>query len=118
MFSKLMDKTRKGRGACPKRTICEVHRDIYDILVIELATTRPEVIAKIVPLLEEAFIMGVKLNKALVEHKLASQDDTAGPTDMANVKTIRSQRLRLIKLLEQNNQILTEYDKPNPKETT
>lgn len=116
MFSDLMDKTRKGRSACVKRTICEVHRDIYDVLVIELAITRPEVIKKVVPLLEEAFIMGVKLNKALVEHKLASQDETGEPTDIKKVKIVRRKRLCLIKLLEKNNQILDEYATPNPKE--
>ena len=106
-----MDKMSKGRDVGPKRTICEVHREIYDILVIELATTRPDVIEKIVPLLEEAFIMGVKLNKALVEHKL-SQDFTAEQTDIKTALARRRERLRLVMMLEQNNQILSEYAKP------
>ena len=112
MFSKLVDETKKGKTVYEGRTICEVHREMYDLLVIELATTRPDVIRKIVPLLEQSFIMGVKMNKALAQHKL-SQDYTEKPTDMEKSRAIRKERIRLIKMLEDNNQILEEYgDKP------
>jgi hypothetical protein len=107
-----MDKTRKGRAACFKRTICEVHREIYDHLVIELATTRPDVIEKIVPLLEEAFLMGVKLNKKLVEYKLANQDKTGDVNDTKKSIKLRRERIRLVKLLEQNNQTLKDAEEP------
>lgn len=114
MFSKLMDETHKGKVVYEGRTICEVHREIYDVLVIELATTRPDVIEKIVPLLEESFLMGVKMNKALAEHKL-SQDYTEKPTCMEKSKVLRKERIRLIKMLDENNQILNEYTGDKPK---
>jgi len=108
-----MDETRKGTQVYDKRTICEVHRDIYDILVVELATTRPEVIEKIVPLLEEAFIMGVKLNKALVKQKL-SQDFTADPNDKERSAALRKERIRLVEMLDENNQTLKEFGDQTP----
>uniref|UniRef100_A0A6M3K3G1 Uncharacterized protein n=1 Tax=viral metagenome TaxID=1070528 RepID=A0A6M3K3G1_9ZZZZ len=109
-----MDETRKGKQVYHKRTICETLRNLYDVLVIELAETRPEVIHKIVPLLEEAFIMGVKLNKALVEHKL-SQDFTADPFNQEKSRAMRKERIRLVELLDANNQILEKFSKePNP----
>lgn len=52
----------KGKHTWPHRTICEVHREIYDCLVLELYDD-------IVPKLEEAYLMGIKLCKKLVEHK-------------------------------------------------
>lgn len=113
MFSRLMDETRKGTQVYHKRTHCEVIRELYDVLVIELAESRPDVIHKIVPLLEEAFIMGVKLNKALVEHKL-SQDFTADPFDQEKTRVMRKERIRLVQLLDANNQILKEFNHKEP----
>ncbi|MCJ7829459.1 MAG: hypothetical protein MUP81_06935 [Dehalococcoidia bacterium] len=112
MFSELMDNTSKGKHVYHKVTICEKHREIYDILITELATTRPDVIEKIVPYLEQAFIMGVKLNKKLVEVRL-SEDFTAPANDMAKAEELRKERIRLVDMLDDNNQILKEYgDKP------
>lgn len=103
-----MDKTNKGRHVYNKVTICEKHREIYDVLITELATTRPDVIERIVPLLEEAYIMGIKLNKRLVEHKL-SEDYTAPANDMEKAKELREKRIRLVEMLDENNQTLEEY---------
>lgn len=108
-----MDKTRKGKQVYPGVTICEKHREIYDVLVIELAVTRPDVIEKIVPLLESAFLMGVKLNKKLVEHKL-SEDFTAPFNDAEKARAMRANRISLVKMLEANNQILKEYGDQTP----
>jgi len=105
MFSRLMDATSKGRHTYPLRTICEVHRELWDRLVIELAQIRPDVIRTIVPLIEEAYVMGVKLNKALVEQKL-SQDFTADPNDVPKCKALRKERIRLVEMLADNNETL------------
>ena len=94
----------------PQLTICEQHRRIYDLLIIELAATRPDVIEKMVPLLEQAFLMGVKLNKKLVEHKL-SEDFTASTHDMERVYELRQERVRLVEMLDANNLILEQYGK-------
>lgn len=61
MRSTIFDKS-KGRHVWPKRTICEVHREIYDYLVLGQYEN-------ILPCLEEAYVMGIKLCKKLTEHK-------------------------------------------------
>jgi len=113
MFSRLMDTTSKGKHTYALRTICEVHRELWDHLVLELADSRPDVIHKIVPLIEEAYIMGVKLNKALVEHKL-SQDFTADPNDVEKCKALREERIRLVELLADNNETLKFMETQTP----
>ena len=45
------------------RTICEVHRQMYDLLILD--PTNP----KIIELLDEAFVLGMSLVKKLVEYK-------------------------------------------------
>jgi hypothetical protein len=108
MFSQMLDQTSKGKTVYPKLTICEKHRMIYDLLVLKLAKTRPDVIREIVPHLEQAFLMGVKLNKKLVEHKL-SEDFTAPDNDTQKAFELRQERIRLVELLDANNQVLQEY---------
>jgi hypothetical protein len=63
MPSKVFD-TRKGRHIWPLRTICEVHRELYDLLALEKYD-------QILPLLEEAYELGIKMTKKLVEYKLS-----------------------------------------------
>jgi hypothetical protein len=52
-----------------KRTICEVHREIYDILCEDKEKNK-----LVIDLLEEAFIMGKKLNYKLRQYK-SNYDD-------------------------------------------
>ena len=108
-----MDTTDKGRYTYPKRNICEVHRELYDHLVIELAVDRPDVIDKLVPLIEEMFIMGIKMNKALVEKKL-SQDFTAPFQDQNEIAVRRQERVDLLEMLKHNNQVLKVYEDQTP----
>lgn len=56
----------KGKIYYHKRTICEVHRQMYD--VIELNIGKGEIKDKLVRLLEEAFQLGVKMGDKLREH--------------------------------------------------
>ncbi len=116
MFSKVMDEERKGVKAWFRRTICETHRQLYDIVVIELAETRPDVIRKLAPLIEEAYLMGVSMNKKLVEAKLVRMSDHDFQTPKEANRNIanRKERKRLVALLEENNQTLTEFGDPNP----
>jgi len=62
MHSKIFD-TAKGMHIATVRTICEVHREIYDLLVLGMYED-------IVPKLEEAFMMGISLTRKLMEYKL------------------------------------------------
>ena len=57
----------KGTRVSKKRTICEVHRQLYDIL----ATQSPELLKVVTPLLEEAFGLGIQMTKTLIDYKCA-----------------------------------------------
>lgn len=59
----------KGERVCSKRTICEVHRQIYDVLITQ--TDDKKLQDTIIPLLEEAFDMGVRLVDKLVAHNIS-----------------------------------------------
>lgn len=61
MYSKIFD-NRKGKHIWPQRTICEVHREIYDLLVVGKHDA-------ILEKLEEAYVMGIKLCRKLTEYK-------------------------------------------------
>ena len=58
-----------GQTPYGKRTICEVHCELYDLCVQALHPSNPEMLRRIVTLLEEAYGMGKKMNGKLVEHK-------------------------------------------------
>lgn len=60
-------KGNKGWRTCSKRTICEVHRQIYDKLILSFRDKSE--LEEILVLLEEAFSLGVKLVDKLVEYK-------------------------------------------------
>jgi hypothetical protein len=60
--------TKKGRHLWHEQTICELHRQIYDHLV---ANGDIELLCAVVPLLEKAYICGIKMTKKLVEYKLS-----------------------------------------------
>ena len=62
----------KGKIYYHKRTICEVHRQIYDVIVLELGENK--VACKLVKLLEEAFVLGVKMNDKLIEYHGRQED--------------------------------------------
>ena len=63
----------KAKVVNHRRTICEVHREIYDILeVIDINSKTKE---KMVDLLEEVFIMGKKMSSKLHQYKF-KYDDT------------------------------------------
>jgi len=49
-----------------KRTICEVHREIYDIL---LTVEENDKSREAIKLIEEAFVMAKKMNNKLFEYK-------------------------------------------------
>jgi hypothetical protein len=60
--------SQKGRHVWFEPTICEKHRQIYDYLVVHGDV---ELLEKITPLLEGAYIDGVKMTKKLVDYKLS-----------------------------------------------
>lgn len=76
----------------PKRTICEVHREIYDRLD-ELGLTSDA----IVPLLEEAYALGKKMDAKLRQHDLKKGPDWyAKERERVLTETLAARRERRI----------------------
>jgi hypothetical protein len=86
--------TTKGTRVNSKRTICEVHRQIHDELVNGLLESNPDLFQRIEPLLEEAFELGIKLVKKLVEYK-CSLPNWEKNIDKKEIQRIRKLRLEL-----------------------
>jgi hypothetical protein len=61
-----------------RRTICEVHREIYDLV---LTITDPELCKEIVPKIIDVYIMGNKMNDRLNEYKKNWEKDFYGPNE-------------------------------------
>lgn len=62
----------KDKRASKFRTICEVHREIYDIVLTEV---EPSVANLIIGKLEESYIMAKKMNNKLRQYKFNYDDD-------------------------------------------
>jgi hypothetical protein len=99
--------SEKGKLLNQHRTICEVHRQLFDIIVWEFQD-EPSTLKKLVGLLEEAFIMGVKMNAKLLEHKLSLSPDVFN-SSYAKDKQARETRIRLVETLNQNQEFLAVY---------
>jgi len=85
--------SRKGRHIWPQRTICEVHRELYDRLRLGVDKRDWALIEHMLPQLEEAYLLGIKMTKAMVEKKLSLpewQDNSS-----AEAKRLRHLRITL-----------------------
>lgn len=91
MASKVFD-TRKGSHVWPQRTICEVHRQLYDCLVLGRMDL-------MLPLLEEAYILGIKMTKKLTEYKLGLPEWK--DNDSSEVVRLRQLRVQLAETLDE-----------------
>lgn len=65
-----MDERKQSRF-CSKRTICEVHRQLYDLLVINLTNKNEKLLGECTILLSEAFELGVSLVRSLLDYNLS-----------------------------------------------
>ena len=63
----------KGWRVDQDQTVCEKHRRLRDLLLIHLSD-RPEALAAILPVLNGAYLDGIKLVKALIDRKLSLPD--------------------------------------------
>ena len=88
---------KKGKHAWPKETICELHRQIYDIL-FAYAGEDSQIYTAIIKKLEKAYIMGIKMTSQLVDYKL-SLPDFEKVTDPAEVNRLRKLRIDLTESL-------------------
>ena len=90
-------KTAEGKKVVGVRTICEIHREIYDAIVLDELN-------RAVSLLEEAFYVGTRMAKRMMEQKIYDLDELA--VDGADKKTrreIREKRARLHEMLDDLN---------------
>ncbi len=116
-FSKLFDSAKGSKNPHKNRTICELQRELYDLCVTGLHDKDPELMFKMIKILEDAFIMGVKMNRKLVRHKLGSSSKWKKSEyrnkeiDRKELAKKRKERKRLVRLLEENDKVLEEYDK-------
>ena len=93
----------KGRRVDAERAICEQHRTIADLLIIGLKD-RPDVLEEIMPHLNEAYKMGIRLVLALIERKIKLPEWEQNNTVLA-VK-LRAERNRLVKELNETGRCL------------
>jgi hypothetical protein len=118
IISKIFNLGKGRRNPVRDRTLCELHREIYDICVLNLYKNDPELMMEIVKMLEDAFIMGVKMNDKLIKYKLGSSSkwekkhfNNHDKTTKKEVYKRRRERRRLEKLLKNNADILEKFDK-------
>jgi len=99
MFSKIFDNTNKGKNVWEKQTICELHREIYDLLVLGLYKDNLPLLKKVVPILERAYVMGIKMNRKMIESKcqIVGWEKHYKPNE---VKHLRELRKHLVSELE------------------
>jgi hypothetical protein len=77
--------------------ICEFHRRIYDELIL---SGNNELATKIIPLLEEAYLLGIRMQNKLVKYKLEQVDPITEPIeDTGKALERRKERKRLEELL-------------------
>lgn len=105
MRSKLFE-SQKGQQFSGFKTICEIHRQLYDVCILNLHKKDPEILCEIIPILEEAFLMGIKLVNKLIEHKIHELSLYEETHDTVNVIARRNKRIELVKTLEANMEIL------------
>ena len=104
MISELFDSI-KGESVYNKRTICEVHREIYDMVVLNMQDKQEEML-QIIKLLEEAYLFGIKMNAKLIEYKCNFEELTDKNYNQQEILERRRKRIELIKILENNKKIL------------
>jgi hypothetical protein len=83
----------KGTITNEFRTICEVHREIYDICYIVLKENEPAIFDKLTVLLNEAFDMGVRMDAKLKACKKESEGVDVPNTDKDKIAAVRKIRV-------------------------
>jgi hypothetical protein len=86
--------TNKGRRVDIENTICEEHRKIADLLICRLKD-KPDLLKEIMPHLNEAFKMGIKLVLALIEKKINLPEFEVN--NVFQTMKLRKERDRLVK---------------------
>ena len=104
--------SEKGERMHSNRTICELHRELFDISVMCLYEKDIDLLKEIINLLEKSFIHGVEMNKRLVEYKLGGsgkwnkKEYAKSNYNRHEIRKMRKERIRLEKMLAENKDIL------------
>jgi len=101
--------TPKGRQVYDRRTLCEVLRQAYDCCVVDLHHLDTHAVEKLIKLLEEAFIAGVKMNDRLVEQKIIDIENGMPLNNVKEAQKKRAERFRLLNMLESNKRFIHEH---------
>jgi hypothetical protein len=109
MVSKIFE-SPNGSKINSLRTICEVHREIFDLLVIHLHND-PEALKKLVIKLEEAYIMAKKMDKRLLEQKISYIDECFEANSVIATVELRKLRISLTKVLNSDVEFLAKFNK-------
>jgi len=88
-----MLRIEQDSGVYPKNTICEKHRQIFDVLVLEVKDDNPELYDRLAVLLDEAFGMAKRMGGKLMEYKGQGRDLWSPHDDLNAVKAIRIERI-------------------------
>ena len=116
VFSKIFSLS-KGTTFHTNRTICELNRELFDICVLKLHEEKPELLGKVVRIMEKAFIHGVKMNRRLVRYKLGTsskwekKEYRKPEINRKRLKEMRKERVRLENLLMENERLLSKVRK-------
>jgi hypothetical protein len=116
VFSEILDSKKGqniGQSVNGEETICELHREIYDLLVLNLAIQNPELLEKIVHILERAYICGVKMDKKMVENKckFTSWSEHPDKEEAVRLRKLRCyliMELDRIKRIEEKDEVSTD----------
>lgn len=88
IFMRYLDSV-KGQRFNKKRTICEVHRHLYDLIKTRYNDD------EICDILDEAFVLGIKMNNRLVEQKIIFEKECGQNTNSEEIERLRGLRIEL-----------------------
>ncbi len=83
--------TGKGRFTHKVRTICEVHREIYDEIFLALYEKDCKLLERLTVLLNESWGMGVRMDRKLSELR-EMPESSLEPNDVAKIEVKRKMR--------------------------
>jgi hypothetical protein len=97
----------KGERISPRRTVCELTRQLYDLCVCRFFESDPEFLATATPMLEEILVGANKMNKRLAQHKLDVLTLFQEPNDKDKARELRNERLRLTAMIQENDAVIS-----------
>jgi len=89
--------------ASNRKTICEEHKAVADLLVIHMKD-KPDVLAEILQHLESAHRSGISMAKTLIKHKLELPEWEEN--NMKRAEALRIERMRLLEDLQKEGHLL------------